>query len=662
MAAADHDSGLQLSRKGIPASSTAEDSATRGRQIWLDGDVLACACPDCGAPMSIRLWLMVADCWRCGTSIELTEEHQRQAMRLLRQRQELRWAQTRQAAAAITPSMLRKPKGSAVPEPKSQRSPPCQTRLIDGVTSQQDADQPDAAQAEAPPAGPRPAAAGVAYKTQAKIRRLYERDTVGALWSDLFKDLPAWMISLVVHLVGMLLLGLWMVNPPGPAASITLATSISHQVLEGEQGEPDDPLVNAFEFEDPGAIPLDELTSVKSPGQVEVELEGVAMNVPNPIGTLPEPSDLSVTLPSAPRGYMFAGRDPRLRAQIVRREGGTSFTEAAVARGLRWLARHQNANGSWSLDAWHKAPGARGKGDGLGGKSDTAGTALALLPFLGAGQTHYEGEYRQLVFRGLKWLVENQGYDGDLRGPGIGRMYAHGLASIVLCEAFAMTGDEQLRLPAQKALDFIVKAQHSAGGWRYDPGQAGDTSMIGWQLIALRSGRMAYLSVPQKTFLEAERFLNTVQTDRYGGLYSYRPGGSTSHVMTAEALLCRQYLGWPRNNPGLRTGVQFLLDKHLPDMKSPNIYYWYYATQVMHHMGGRAWSTWNSKIRSVLVDMQETEGPMAGSWEPRGGHSRQGGRIYMTSLAICTLEVYYRHLPMYRHDIVQEYKLAEQGQ
>src|SRR5262245_22594353 len=42
--------------------------------LWLEGDVLMCACPDCRAPMSVRLWLMAADCWNCGASIELSQE------------------------------------------------------------------------------------------------------------------------------------------------------------------------------------------------------------------------------------------------------------------------------------------------------------------------------------------------------------------------------------------------------------------------------------------------------------------------------------------------------------------------------------------------------------------------------------------------------------
>jgi hypothetical protein len=122
--------------------------------------------------------------------------------------------------------------------------------------------------------------------------------------------------------------------------------------------------------------------------------------------------------------------------------------------------------------------------------------------------------------------------------------------------------------------------------------------------------------------------------------------------MTAEALLCRQYLGWPKDHPGLQAGVDFLLDHHPPNIRMPDIYYWYYATQVMHHMGGSTWERWNQRMRTVLVDMQETTGPHAGSWAPAGDFSREGGRIYMTALAICTLEVYYRHLPLYREDVL----------
>jgi hypothetical protein len=174
-------------------------------------------------------------------------------------------------------------------------------------------------------------------------------------------------------------------------------------------------------------------------------------------------------------------------------------------------------------------------------------------------------------------------------------MYGHALASIVLCEAYGLTKDESLRKPAQKALNFIVGAQHNRGGWRYEPRQAGDTSVVGWQLMALRSGQMAYLQVPVRTFSKADYYLNDAQTDSTGGRYAYMPGGRATPTITAEALLCRQYLGWPKDHPGLRKGIDYLMD-NLPDRRQPNIYYWYYATQVLFHVGGRPWERWNAQM------------------------------------------------------------------
>ena len=122
--------------------------------------------------------------------------------------------------------------------------------------------------------------------------------------------------------------------------------------------------------------------------------------------------------------------------------------------------------------------------------------------------------------------------------------------------------------------------------------------------------------------------------------------------MTAEALLCRQYLGWPKGHPGMQEGVRYLLEEHAPDAKQPNIYYWYYATQVMHHFGGTSWRKWNAKMRNVLVSTQHKNGPEAGSWDPKGRFSNEGGRIYQTSLSVCSLEVYYRYMTLYEHGIL----------
>jgi hypothetical protein len=369
----------------------------------------------------------------------------------------------------------------------------------------------------------------------------------------------------------------------------------------------------------------------------------------------PNLPDLAVVKGAVGRadGYAqaMAARDPRLRVEVVTREGGTTLTEAAVARGLRWMTNHQNADGSWSLWGFSKAGDCNCGGDGAY-RSKSPGTALAMLPYLGAGQTHLAGKYKGTVSRGLRWLIQNQKENGDLRAGANGNegMYTHGQASIVLCEAFAMTGDEALRVPAQKAINFIVASQYNDGGWRYSPGprnQRGDTSVVGWQLMALQSARAANLTVPDEAWGMSNLYFDSVQHDR-GAQYSYQAGGGPTATMTAEALLCRMYLGWTKEEPGLLRGAKYLADVHRPQAGSPNIYYWYYGTQVMHHVGGQEWEDWNVRMRDILVASQEDSGHEAGSWSPRGEHASAGGRIYMTALAICTLEVYYRHLPIFR--------------
>ena len=645
MATADHDSSLELGPGAVPLGGSTIGGQAPGSGMWLDGDVLACACPECGAPMSIRLWLMAADCWRCGTSIELTEEQERQALRLLREHEEAKRQEGREAAAAITPTMLPARPAS---KPAPQREPPAQKRPPETRPK-------PAAPRQAPRQRRRVAASGVAHGARARIREIYEKGRFGVFWGDVLGNLPAWLVSLVVHVVVLLLLSLWMNEVPEKDRPITLSPSIGPEDLETAMGMHDKPVIEGFEFDDGGAIKWDTAPDVQSVGGAEPELPRVDPVIDHPLGPMPSPEPtMRPPTPPSSAGRMFAGRDPEVRTQLVHSSGGTTQTQAAVTRGLKWLARHQNPDGSWSLHAFHRTKECDGQCRGAARQaSDHAGTALALLPFLGAGQTHKKGRYQDEVGAGLNWLAEHQKEDGDLRGPGnFGRMYAHGQAAIALCEAYALTNDDQLRAPAQLALDFIVKAQHPAGGWRYEPRQAGDTSVVGWQLMALNSGRMAHLFVPDETLQRAVEFLDSAQTDKVGGLYAYMPGHGTSHVMTAEALLCRQYLGWPKDHEGLQAGVKFLLDKHLPSAERPQMYYWYYATQVMHHMGGKEWETWNTRMRRVLVDTQRKDGHAAGSWDPRGGHAPQAGRLYMTALAVCSLEVYYRHLPLYSKDAV----------
>jgi len=111
-------------------------------------------------------------------------------------------------------------------------------------------------------------------------------------------------------------------------------------------------------------------------------------------------------------------------------------------------------------------------------------------------------------------------------------------------------------------------------------------------------------------------------------------------------LLCRMYLGWKKEHPALERGVQ-RLSQNGPS--EGNVYYNYYATQVMHHFGGELWEKWNKVMRERLIATQSKNDHEAGSWFFKGGDhgAERGGRLYITSLCCMTLEVYYRHLPIY---------------
>jgi hypothetical protein len=210
-----------------------------------------------------------------------------------------------------------------------------------------------------------------------------------------------------------------------------------------------------------------------------------------------------------------------------------------------------------------------------------------------------------------------------------------------------MTKDGKLRGPAQQAVDFIVNAQDkTGGGWRYKPKDRGDTTVTGWQVMALKSAKAAELKVPDEVVQKAQKFLDSVSTVG-GSQYAYEPGGPPgTPALTAIGLLCRIYLGWTPEIPALEKGVEYLSE--MPPTPN-NIYYDYYATQVLHHWGGDPWAKWNNVMRDQLVDTQIQEGDAAGSWRPAGDHAGAGGKLYQTSLSIMTLEVYYRYMPMYRH-------------
>jgi len=483
---------------------------------------------------------------------------------------------------------------------------------------------------------------------------------------EFWRTIPAALASLIFHvaLIGMLMLIL------GPATAEEQFTEEAVVETAPEEKPLQDPLIttdidpNAKNPEQDINYNAERVADVSVSGTVDTNQavgvidakEAPPITLPPPQGfgqagqgglvesmlaknTAFQPGEVGGFLDQAKLAGTFFGRSGATRQQAVIEGGGTKESEACVVKGLRWIISVQQANGSWQLDDTRfKDPGR---------SNDTAATAFGLLPLLGSGYTHKKAPpnapfnpYDKPIEKALIWLINRQNKrDGDLGGG----MYAHSLATIALCEAYGLSQDPLLRKPAQMAVNYLIRAQHDAGGWRYGPRQAGDLSVSGWSIMALKSGQMSGLDVPEMNMRKAINYVNAMCNETNEG-YGYTGPGS-SDTMSAVGLLCRQYLqAWGPQNIRMIKGVNNHLKTRPPAPNYKNIYYYYYATQVMHHFGGNAWKEWNDKMRELLVKAQSNDG----SWSSEGDrHGGAGGRLMITSLNLLTLEVYYRHLPLY---------------
>ena len=266
-----------------------------------------------------------------------------------------------------------------------------------------------------------------------------------------------------------------------------------------------------------------------------------------------------------------------------------------------------------------------------------------MLALLGAGETPNSGKYQEKVATGIKFL-RGRGKESEngkeIIEPG-GTMYGQGIATWALCEAYALTGDKETKEAAQHAVDYLIFAQDPVGGgWRYVARQPGDMSVTGWQLSALNAARLGGLGVRAETLEGAKRFLDRLETTQGDG-YGYTTP-SVGKSTTAEGLLGRMYLGVKSDDPKMKPAFASLI-KFGPDKN--NAYFRFFGTQAMFHHGGEPWQTWNGEVRDYLASAQETAaGKNRGSWFSQNDQfGANVGRLYQTSLALLTLEVYYRY-------------------
>ena len=505
------------------------------------------------------------------------------------------------------------------------------------------------------------------------------------------------LASSVLHAAVLLLLASWMVP--------TFTTLDRYELVLGTASpEADDELefLESLQLSDPLVVS----DSAADLQEVAVAPEMANLAAPEQIAPAPvlppvttAPSELAQEVASrtsnpfeeSGRSLKSAmdGRTGAGKQRLLEEAGGTAGSEQAVSNGLRWLINHQHRDGGWTLMLpcgqcanFQDQPvnPAQRPPRVLRAMPETriGATGLALLPLLGAGQTHLAGELRTNVWEGLHFLLEQiEVPKGRVDGLKVGRLvdlggnyYSHAIATIAICEAISMTGDRSLMEPAQLLVNEIVIAQDpQGGGWRYGRRSPGDVSVTGWQLMALKSAYHAGLTFPARSVEGAAYFLNSIQQPvligtnqprtfdlfEYRYRYQFEPDEtfdlnhmSPNAARNAVGVLCRMYLGVPKEDPIVAEGVKWISEHGPSTGTEASPYFNYYAAQVMRHYGGPMWDKWNTEMRDFLVAAQAQEGHERGSWAFTGDHGQDAGRLYSTSLSTMVLEVYYRHLPLYQ--------------
>ncbi len=498
---------------------------------------------------------------------------------------------------------------------------------------------------------------------------------------------PAWLLSIGTHavVVGIMAAMVYAAVPE----DVELPPIRIPSMAEAPPDTPKDPKV-AVEKPDLH-IDIKELAETTQPiTHVEVKDIETSSDDDNPVVGNPGVSDAVSDVEMGSKGaFTVTGAGNLSAGMFSKRIGGGKHRASAkygqpevrinsVEAALRWFKRHQSANGMWDVDQYQAncmdgAPKCE-PGVNQTGNADIACTAYALMCYLGAGYDHQTpNKYRATVAKAMDWLLAQQSAEG-LFGE---RNYEHAIATMALAEALGMSSDARLKEPAQKAVNIILARQakdpdakdkaYGGLGWDYVEGNAArnDTSVTGWNLMALKSAMGAGLQVGSgmagaKVWLERtwkasnpewkkldpyqgeSSFAYTFDatTDKVGG-----NGAGEGHLSCVGAL-CAVYLGHHKGDLMLETMANTIMKTNFPQTYPTNTYFLYYNTLAIFQIGGERWDKWNLHVAKMLAGAQRAdESCFNGSWDYAGTqfHGHDTGRLLSTAYACLSQEVIWRY-------------------
>ena len=338
--------------------------------------------------------------------------------------------------------------------------------------------------------------------------------------------------------------------------------------------------------------------------------------------------------------FITAGGLASSQSAPVPAESLPSALDASIAKGLSFLARQQAGDGSFGTEG-----------------PKLATTGLSLLAFLATGNAPDLGKYGLAVHNAVDYLLVQQAPDGYFGGGDRG-MYAHAIVTLALCEDYGVESTierrSRIRAALAKAIDSILAAQNApkanplhVGGWRYERNSNdSDMSLSAWNVLALRAAEDAGLSVakaPEVRQRAADFVLKCYDEPNKG--FCYQPGAAAQSGDTAIGMLCLYALDASASNaPKVEAAGEFLVN-HPIDENAPFFYYSaYYIVQASFQRGGAHWPKVGLSVLDRLIKMQQADD---GGW-PASKNAQEPGRVYATAMALQSLAVPYRLLPVYQ--------------
>jgi len=303
----------------------------------------------------------------------------------------------------------------------------------------------------------------------------------------------------------------------------------------------------------------------------------------------------------------------------------TPQSEAAIRKGLDYLARTQLASGAWASQY----------GPNMGV------CALCMLAFLAAGHVPGQGEYAAVLDRGLDFVLSHAAPSGLIHcadGSSHGPMYEHALATLLLSEVYGMCDRPEVPRAIEGAVRVIVHCQNEQGGWRYQPRvMDADISVTVMQIVALRAAKNAGFNVPKRTIERAIKYVKSCAHESGGFLYQQH-AGEPGYARTGAGVCSLEVAGDYDSRQTLK-GLDYLIANINQRTEEHYYYGLYYAAQAVYQAKDvRRWRQWFPTIRQDLLARQQPDG----RWESRTGAP------YATAMAVLVLSVPYRYLPIYQ--------------